>query len=139
MSKEFTTASGARVKMAIAPFQDGMALKNAILSEVARTGIDIDLKDMNLKADIDVSKLMRIWATVDSSQAVNDCLMRCLARCTYNGERVTLATFEDEKAREDYYEVVLEGLKVNLSPFFKGLFARLQALRPQAKSGDTQA
>jgi hypothetical protein len=138
MPKEFTTSSGARVKINMAPFQDGMALKNAIMAEVAKSGVSIDMKDINLNAEVNVDKLIKLVAAVDCSPAVNQCLMVCLGRSTYNNERITAATFEDEKAREDYYEVIIEGLKFNLAPFFKSLFARLQTLRPTTQAADTQ-
>jgi len=40
---------------------------------------------------------------------------------TSGGEKITPATFEKEENREQYYPILVECLKVNLAPFFKGL------------------
>ena len=119
---EITTANGVSVVVNIAPFKDAMALKNAIAKELTATGIKLDLK-------ADVSTLSSLALSVDSSDSVYKALFSCLARCTYGGQKIIEATFEDEKAREDYYEVVIECLKVNLSPFFKGLALKLKTLK----------
>jgi len=132
MTFEKTTSSGAMLKLSIAPFQDSMNLKNSIMREIAGSGLDIDIdidfKNLQKDQKIDVGALVKLIALVDSSPSVNQALMKCLERCTYNGDKITAKIFETESAREDYYEIVLECLKVNLIPFFKGLSAKLNAM-----------
>lgn len=118
---ESVTQSGAALVVNSAPFKDAMALKNAIARELSTSGMALDLK-------ADISALSSVVLAVDSSDAVYKALLPCLIRCTYNGLKITEATFEDDKAREDYYEIIIECLKVNLSPFFKGLASRLKTL-----------
>jgi len=126
---EFLAPSGKKVVINAAPFRDVMALKQAIASEIANSKFKIDLdfsgqaasfKDM----DFDVAEIVKLLALVDSSDAVYGKMLSCLVRCTHNGEKITENTFEPEDFRQDYYEIVLACLKVNLGPFFKGLLSK---------------
>lgn len=118
---QFIAQSGAKVIINQAPFRDAMALKNAIVSELAKNKIDIS----SLSADTDVGGLLSALMSVDASDVVYDKIMVCLSRCTYNGEKITEDTFEDVSARGDYYEVVIACLKENILPFFQGLLSKL--------------
>ncbi len=123
---EFEAPSGAKVKINIAPFKDSMKLKSAIAKELADSDFSFDFdpsKDIK-KQDFDIAGIAKIMALLDSSEAVNNALMDCLLRCTYNSEKITGATFEPEEAREDYYDIVAACLKVNIGPFFKSLLSK---------------
>ncbi len=132
---EFTASSGAKVVIGMAPFADAMALKNCIARELAGTNFNIDLAKLK---DFDVSLFAPAILTIDSSDAVYAALFKCLARCSYNGDKITEKTFEAEGARGDYYDIALASIKENLSPFFKNLaskFAGLLARLPQKEPG----
>ena len=125
---EFVAASGAKVVINTAPFKDVMALKSAIGKELANSSFNLPL-DMSLKnlkdVDFDIAAFGKLILLVDSSEEVNKHLFSCLARCLRNDEKITLNTFEIEDARQDYYEIVISCLKVNLSPFLKALISQL--------------
>lgn len=123
---EFTTNNGIKVKINPADFKDAIALKSAFAKEVASANFELDFK--SLSENIDLAEIVKLAAAVDSSELVQEKIFKCLARCTYDGQRITEATFEDMAAREDYYQIVIECLKVNLSPFFKGLISKLSPL-----------
>ena len=116
---DFTTANNAQVVMPLAPFKDAMSLKNAIEKELKESGAQLDLK-----ADIST-----LFLSVDSSDAVYKALMVCAGRGTYNHEKINEKTFETVEGREDYYEVMITCLKVNVAPFFKGLLLASQILK----------
>lgn len=59
------------------------------------------------------------------SEGLEAAMFDCMNSCTYNGARITQETFEPEGAREDFYPIVWEVLKLNLRPFFKGLASTL--------------
>ena len=122
---EFLAGSGAKVVVNIAPWGDALALKNSVMRELK--AIDLE-KLLDAKEDFSISKLLTLAVGIDSSEEVQGNVMRCLQRSSYAGEKITDATFESEKAREDYYEVVIKCLEVNLSPFFKGLASRLNGI-----------
>lgn len=114
----------ANIKINVASFANAIALKNAIAREIKLGGINVDaLKGKNVAeiAKLDVAPFINIIAAIDSSKEVNEAIMACLERSTYNSEKITPDTFDEVSAREDYYPIVAECLKVNLAPFLKGL------------------
>ncbi len=131
---EIVTSSGAKVVIGMAPFKAAMALKNAIARELAVTGVQIESVD-----DFTVGSFLPAILTVDSSPAVYAALFDCLARCSYNGDKITENTFENATARADYYDIVLACAKENLSPFFKNLASKLSQFRATATDGKTKS
>ena len=132
---EVTVSSGAKVVVNIADFDDAMTLKNAIASELAKgklqleglTQGDLDIQNM-MSLDMKVIEpLLQVALTIDSAPEVNKAIFVCLEKCLYNGEKITKQTFNPEEARADYYEIVIACLKVNLTPFFKGLLSKFLA------------
>lgn len=123
---EFTAQSGAKVRINPADFRDAMALKSAIAKEISKS--DFDLSAGSLTDKIDIADFAKIALAVDSSDTVYDCMFKCLVRCTYDGQKITEATFEDVNSRQDYYEIVIACLKENLLPFFGGLVSKLKPL-----------
>lgn len=133
---EFKAPSGAKVVINHADFQDAMSLKNSITSEIAKNGLKLDwekiLTSRNISND-DINEFIKFVMTMDSSSAVYDAVFKCLIRCTYSGEKITENTFEDVKARQDYYEIVFNCIKENTSPFLGGLRSRLSTISELAK------
>lgn len=121
---EFTATSGANVKINPADFKSAMALKSAVAKELSKSEFEVSGFDM--EKDVNIADFAKMALAVDSSPLVYDCLFKCLVRCTYNGQKITEATFEDVEARQDYYEIVLACLKENLLPFFNGLVSKLK-------------
>jgi len=126
---EFTTKKGSEVAINVADFITSMKLKKAVIEAVKESGADISSIDLdNLKIGA-IDSILQIILAADSSDKVNDAIFKCLARCTYNSERITRDTFEPVEAREDYYEIVMACLKENLLPFYSPLLSRLNALQ----------
>lgn len=123
---EFLTKNNVKAVINPAPFAEVMRLKNAIVRELSE--VDLKLETLNINSDIDFTSILNAVLRLDSSEKVNDAIFACLSRCTYKNEKITHDTFEDEKSREDYYEIITECVKVNLSPFFKGLASKLGGL-----------
>ncbi len=120
---EFLAPSGAKVVIGLAPFQDAIALKNAMAKELALTGMDLKVEGLK---DFDVAVLLPALLAMDSSPVVYAAMFKCLARCSYNGDKITETTFEPAEARGDYYDIIIACAKENLSPFFKGLASKLK-------------
>lgn len=130
MTAEFKGLSGADIIIRVAPFKDAMALKNTIGAELARNGInlpDLDFGENGSDVKDVLPAILNAVLTLDSSPKVNEAIFSCLARCTYNGEKISEDTFEEVEARGDYYEVVVSCLKENLAPFFAGQLSKLSA------------
>lgn len=125
-----TTDTGAKLEIGVASFKDCLKLKNVILSELSKVDIEIDKLDF---ASTDVNAILKPLLVVDSSEEVFEAVFKCAVRSKYNGEKITMELFEDTKAREDYYVVIIEVIKANLHPFFKGLASALKSIIPKNK------
>ena len=126
---EFETKNSVNVKINMADFTSSMKLKKAIVEAVKESGLDISSVDItNLKSGA-INSIIQAILTADSSDKVEDAIFKCLARCTYNGEKITKDIFEPLEARENYYEIIIACLKVNLSPFFVPLFSKFNELQ----------
>ena len=122
---ETTLNTGAVLIVRPAPFVDCLKLKNAIFKELSTQKMDIASLDLQ---GTDLSAIFAPLMALDSSEEVNKAIFKVAQRSTYNGQKITLEIFEEEEAREDYYSVILEVLKVNLNPFKKGLVSSFEHL-----------
>jgi hypothetical protein len=125
---QIVTSTGKTANIAVAGFKDAMRLNNAVLAAFAQHGLkEFDIakaigaarKGDILSGDVDLSALFAGVAGVIADAHVNACLWPCLIKSLYGQEKITEATFEDESAREDFYAIALECVKVNLLPFWK--------------------
>lgn len=118
---KFNNGDEADVK--VLPFKTALKLKNIIGRDVSKQGVSLDFQE-------DVSKvLFNVIVAIDSSEELHDFIIKeCFPRCLYNGKKITDIMLEEESFRENYYELILEILKVNLLPFFKNLVSRLKEL-----------
>ena len=138
---EFTTESGAEVKINMADFIDSSRLRVAVLGAIKDSGVEISKIDITklltgIKDDMGAAvksgaldSLLEVVISLDCSEKVNNEIFNCLKRSTYKGEKITKSTFDPEDARGDYYHIVIMCLKVHLAPFFKTLFSKLSGLK----------
>lgn len=120
--------SGATLKIGVAPFADSKNLYQALLRE---------LRGVNVAGEIDFRTLWKdLFCIGFSSPDVDAAMSPCLARCLYDEQKITDATFEPVKCREDYLRVLMEVARDNVDPFAKQLFAEwlLQSSLQRAKS-----
>jgi hypothetical protein len=137
---EFKTNNGIKVIINAAPFEDAVTLKNAIISKL-KFPKDIDIKGADFLSklkEFDIAPFVETLMAIDSDAEVNKSLMKCLVRCSYDSEKITEKTFENEAAREDYYEIVFQCIKVNIYPFLKGLISKLNGLSALITSASQQ-
>lgn len=119
---DITLASGVRATINPAPWKDAKALKKAIERELALAG------------GLTTSTVLM----VDSSEAVDAALWPCLARCLYDGEKITEQLFDKLKPREDYYDVVVACVKENLGPLAVSLLSKLREYEMIPKQANTK-
>lgn len=113
--------SGAKVVINCAPWEDAVLLQQAISREMAIGG------------NFTLSTFMLVAA----SAPVYGALLKCLARCLYNNEKITPATFNKEEARGDYIPIVAACVKKNLGPLEAGLLSVLSDLAEYARKQAT--
>jgi hypothetical protein len=122
---EFKSKSNIDVVINPVSFQDQRALKNAIQSQIDLSGLDVvkikDLYSIAQSGEIPTI-LIEFLNKVDIAENVFNLFIKCLERSLYDGEKITIQTFERQEAKEDYYEIFTKCLEVNIAPFFKNLF-----------------
>jgi len=128
---EFTTKNDILVKINPADFLTSMELKKAVVTAIKDSDLNIssiDIDPNNIKGGV-IEPIVQMILSADSSPMVEKAVFKCLKRCTYGGEKITIETFEPIEAREDYYEIVIACLKENLLPFFRPLLSKLVVLQ----------
>lgn len=122
-----------KYEIKFAGFDDALALHDVVLKEIKEAGVNINLEDIDLSAglsssSINIDTLLKPILGVASSSGIREAAFKCLESSLYNGEKITRATFDNEKAIEHYYSILIECVKVNLTPFFKKLASQLGKL-----------
>jgi hypothetical protein len=128
MRVDVNGVNGAKIVINTAPFADVMTLKSAIQRELASSNIKLDLGNISLEQEVDIVAIVKTIMQIDSSKEVFEALFKCLARCVYDGQKITEQLFEKDEPRQDYYLIQFECIKANLKPFLQGLVSSLPAL-----------
>lgn len=123
-SKKVSLPSGAVLEMTMAPFLEGRRLLGAVSTCIKSVKVDTDLGQAS-----NLNSLKDVFLSCLTSKEVEDAILLCLKRCTYNGQRIaSWDIFEDVNAREDYMSVCVEVCKFNLAPFTKNLLQLLSGI-----------
>lgn len=136
--RDFTLASGAKLKVSLAPFVDAKNLQDKILQALTGNGVgSIDMKifqDPEKAGSAAIDIAMRVAANKEVESAVFECAKRALY--SYDGNemnrsKVDRSLFDDEaagmRAREDFYPICLKIMEVNLKPFLQAIISLLKA------------
>jgi hypothetical protein len=113
---EITGPSGAKIVINPAPWKDAKELKKAVERTLGARGFDFKKG---------IGEGISLFLQADGSDEVEEALWPCLARCLRDKEKITVETFDDVAARRDYYEIVLECIKVNFGPLAESLASKL--------------
>lgn len=126
-NKKVSLPSGAELEMTLAPFLEGRKLFTVTADCLKSVKIDGQAEISDLTSN--VNSLKDAFLACLTSPAMEDAILSCLKRCTYNKQRITSwDIFDKEEARQDYLIVCWEVCKFNLAPFTKSLFAKLSGL-----------
>ena len=129
--KEFKGYNGAKIVINEASWGDVRKLKKVLAIELLKLGIDIDKEflgqsEENLMVGSKLFQLLKdVYLTLEASDDFNDEIINCLQYCTYDNIQIKEHLFDDKpEAREDYYDMVIGCLEVNLSPFIKKVLSK---------------
>ena len=129
--KEFKGCNGAKIVINEATWGDVRKLKKVLAIELLKLGIDIDKEflgqsEENLMVGSKLFQLLKdVYLTLEASDDFNDEIMNCLQYCHYDNIQIKEQLFDDKpEAREDYYDMVIGCLEVNLSPFIKKILSK---------------
>lgn len=129
--KEFKGCNGAKIVINEATWGDVRRLKKVLAIELLKLGIDIDKEFLgqskeNLMVGSKLFQLLKdVYLTLEASDDFNNEIMNCLQYCHYDNIQIKEQLFDDKpEAREDYYDMVIGCLEVNLSPFIKKILSK---------------
>lgn len=133
---------GKDLRITPASFDDAMNLQKAIGKAINQNRIGIDLnniEDADSILNLDFSKEMlgdflRTAISIGISNDVEQCIFKCAERALIGENKIDKAFFEDVENRKHYYPIVIEIIKVNLSPFFESLFSLFSGVEEKLKS-----
>lgn len=135
MNLKKTLDSGNILEVTLAPFEIGHRLLKSVTKELESVKIGLGIKGKNLQdlfeMDINdeaINTIKNIITRLISSDIVEESLWACMERATYNNQKISRDTFENEKAREDFLVVAKEVLWFNLTPFLKHLGSLFQGM-----------
>lgn len=117
---KFQLKSGAKIEYNLASIEQALKLYRALIIECKCAGIDITAKEDETILDI-VMKNREALLNIMGSENVLECIKDCCDQVLYNGQRFSMDLFEEEKAREDFFPLmILVGVE-NVRPFFPSL------------------
>lgn len=117
---KFELKSGARVEYNLASIEQALRLYRGLISECKNAGLDITIAEGTTVADIVMNNKEAILNIIGSANIL-DCIKDCCDKVLYNGKRFSMELFEEEKARQDFFPLmVLVGVE-NVRPFFPDL------------------
>ena len=115
-----TTNTQKKIKIIPATFREQLTLKNEFWN-ILKDNPDIAniMQDKGNSLETAIKGIL----LADTSDKFISAVFQCLKGCLYEDIRkIDELLFEDvPELREDYYEIIFECCKVNLTPFFKSL------------------
>ena len=145
--EEITLKSGNVLKVNVAPFIDAIRLTNIVAKAFSQRGLDFKIdRDTELKFETLFNKnpdaFVKGLADIVFEEFVMNVVFKCAERCIYVKRGVSLKinpdTFEDEEAREDFYEIMYKIAYANIKPFFANLLTVLNQTSETARSEENQ-
>lgn len=135
---KYQLASGKIVEMNLATMPQALSLYRAVIHECKGAGLDISgatdtsIGDMLLK---NIDALLNVIGSEMVINAIQDCCEKVL----YDNQHFSLDLFEDnEKARGDFFGLMLLVASENLRPFFPALHSVFSMLSGMAIKQNSQ-
>lgn len=129
------TVGGRELVVNPASYRDAMDLSKAIGR--ALRGSDLSGLPTDMEAQIGaegLQSMISLVMSVSTSDEVERATFKCAERAAWGGTKITPELFDDEpEARQYFYQIMSEVIKVNVTPFFGGLFSAFSTLAPQKK------
>lgn len=114
---KYQLKSGKIIEFSLAPVETALALYRAIVSECQRCKFELSFTEEDTILSL-LSKNSEPLLRVMGSEYVMEAIKDCCAKVIYNKQKFSMDLFEDEKARGDFFGVMLLVAVENLRPFF---------------------
>lgn len=124
-----------------AGFADVFALKRALALALKKGGIKFDLSGLKIDTDNpmnsdigDIGFILDAVLEVSTDPDVQKWLFKCCERVIFGQDKVNQDFFEEPDNRQYYYPIMIEVIKINLSPFFQKLSLLFLPLQEMIKN-----
>lgn len=114
---KYQLKSGKTVGLNLAPVETALALYRAVVSECQRCKLDLTITEDMTMLDL-LIKNSEVLLRVMGSEYVMESIKACCDKVLYDKQRFSMELFEDEKARGDFFGVMVLVALENLVPFF---------------------
>lgn len=114
---KYQLKSGKIVELSLAPVETALALYRAIIGECQRCKFELSFTEEDTILSL-LSKNSEPLLRVMGSEYVMEAIKDCCPKVLYNKQKFSMDLFEDEKARGDFFGVMLLVAVENLRPFF---------------------
>lgn len=132
------------LKITPASFEEAINLKNAIGKAIKTGKINVDIDKIDIE-DLDnieipsetIGDIINAVLAVGISKEIEKCFFDCAKRAMIDNTEKDLINrdfFENVDNRQYYYPIMIEIIKVNVLPFFKGLFSDAGGIGKMIKS-----
>ncbi len=111
-----------------ADLQEAFDLLDCVAEELKKSlGVDIKADSLKLEGADLFDMIIKSGMSLIGSKKVKEAIFNCLGRSTYKqNERIDFVFFENEERRKYFIPVMIECIKVNLSPFLSGAVMKLK-------------
>lgn len=114
---KYQLKSGKTVELNLAPVETALALYRAVVTECQACKLDLSIKDGMTMLDL-MCQNSEVLLRVMGSEYVIESIKACCDKVLYDKQRFSMELFEDEKARGDFFGVMVLVALENLIPFF---------------------
>lgn len=114
---KFQLKSGKIAELNLASIDNALALYRAVIQECKGVGLDISGEDETTIGDL-LKKNMEAILNILGSEQVMEAIKNCCDKVLYDKQKFSMDIFEDERARGDFFGLMLLVAVENLRPFF---------------------
>lgn len=117
---KYQLQSGTKIEFNLATIEQALGLYRAFIAECKHAGLDVTIAEDDSVLSV-IMKNKEAILNIMGSEHVMECIKDCCDKVIYNGQRFSMDLFEEEKARKDFFPLmVLVGVE-NVRPFFPSL------------------
>lgn len=117
---KYQLQSGAKVEFNLGTIEQALGLYRALIYECKNAGLDVTVLEGDTVLDV-VMKNKEAILNILGSEPVLESIKECCAKVLYNGQKFSMDLFEEEKARQDFFPLMMLVGVENVRPFFPNL------------------
>lgn len=126
-----TKTSNTPISINASPLKTALKLKKEAINCLLRAGIIKDLDFKSLDFSNIGNKILNVLLEIETSETFEAALLECLKSCILDLDgikhKITFELFDEHpELREDYYQIILNCLEVNLRPFLNSLVSEFK-------------